>query len=371
MGQLENGTAWPVLVRTSNTAFVEELGVHFGNGSLFDDRRWNKAGFDVYGDMYDDQPYLDMHVSRLIEDAYGIKPSSYIHPRSATLILRVLSRHALRVKETVGLRPGRKKDLCLPQFLKESESERAVVPFLRGLVDIEGSLRFRKQFRDRHYYPVLECEMGDPPLIKALYKRLTALGMPVAFRAKSPRVGEFTRRAKASFYVSGWNGTHRWLESFGLANAKHLSKLLVAQKFGFCPPHTSLDERLGMIAGEIDPISFYERRFGDAVAVPRYRYAHEVLILRIASRPRILRSLVREMKVRGKLTKSVVSKLVNSRELRLRQTDAGTVVEATERGHERLQNLYQAWMELKSRFGIAIPDNPSYCPVAFSSKSVN
>ena len=242
--------------------FVEELGVHYGNGSLFDDRRWGKAGFDIYGDLYDDQPYLQYHVSNLIEGAYGIKPRSYVHPRSATLILRTLSRNALIIKENAGLHPGRKIHLHLPGFLQEYERGKMIVPFLRGLVDIEGSLRFRNQFRDRHYYPVLECEMGDSPFIKTVHTMLSELGMPVAFRVRRPRTRKFDRRAKASFYMSGWKGINAWLENFGLANAKHLSKLLIAQKYGYCPPHTSLDERLGIIAGEIDPESLYGRRVG-------------------------------------------------------------------------------------------------------------
>lgn len=351
--------------------FVKELGVHYGNGSLFDDRVWGKAGFDIYGDMYDDQPYLEFHVSKLIEAAYGIKPRSYVHPRSATLILRTLSRNALDLKESVGIHPGRKTHLQLPKFLQTSRSGKAVAPFLRGLVDIEGSLRFRRQFRSRHYYPVLECEMGDPPFIKTMHTMLSELGMHVAFRVREPRNGEFTRRAKASFYISGWNGINAWLERFGLANAKHLSKLLIAQKYGYCPAHTSLDERLAIIAGEIDPESLYGKRLGDAVAVPRYRYAHEVMILRIACQSQILRLLLDKMKVRAKLTRGVLSKLEASHDVHLRWTNAGTVVETTERGHERLRNLYSAWQELRSRYAIAVPDSPSYCPVAYHPKSVN
>jgi hypothetical protein len=171
--------------------------------------------------------------------------------------------------------------------------------------------------------------------------------------------------------LSGWDGINAWLERFGLANAKHLSKLLIAQKYGYCPPHTSLDERLAIIAGEIDPETFYGQRLGDAVAVPRYRYAHEVMILRIACRPQILRLLVDKMKVRAKLTECVLSKLVTSHELCVRHTDAGTVVETNERGQERLRNLYRAWEELNSRYGIAVPYTPSYFPAPFYQKSIN
>jgi hypothetical protein len=355
------------LWRVNKTLFAEELGVHYGNGSLFDDRRWYKCGFDVYGDLYDDQPYLEFHVSKLIEDCYGTRPKSYIHPRSATLILRTLSRNALSVKEHVGLHPGRKEHLPLPEFCRVENGE-VIAPFVRGLVDIEGSLRFRKQFRDRHYYPVLECEMGDSSFIRALYTAISDLKIPVAFRVRAKRLGQVRRRTKASFYVSGWNSINAWLDRFGLANPKHLSKLLVAEKCGFCPPHTSLDQRLGIIAGELDPASFYERRLGDADANPRYQYAHEVLVLRIASRPRLLVSLVREMKIRGRFTEYAISKLAGSRDIQLRESNTGIVIEATRRGLDRLRNLYRAWEELKSRFHIAIPDTPFYCPAKFEKR---
>ncbi len=150
------------------------------------------------------------------------------------------------------------------------------------------------------------------------------------------------RRVKGSFYISGWKGINGWLERFGSANAKHLSKLLIAQKYGFCPPHTSLDERLAIIAGEIDPKSFYGRQLGDLIAVPRYRYAHEAMIMRLACQPRTLRSLIYKMKVRAKLTENVVSKLITLHALQVRRTGMGTVVETTECGVERLQILFKA-----------------------------
>jgi hypothetical protein len=176
---------------------------------------------------------------------------------------------------------------------------------------------------------------------------------------------ERARRPKASFYLSGWKGINAWLDRFGLANPKHLSKLLIAEKYGFCPPQTSLEERLAIIAGEIDPRSFYGRRLGDLIAVPRYRYAHEVMITRIACQPQMLLSLVHRMKVRGKLTESVVAKLVALKLLQVRRTDIGAVVETTEQGIERLRMLFKAWDEMKLRFDITIPDSPFYCPSAF------
>lgn len=85
---------------------------------MFDDRRWSKAGFDTYGNLYGDQPYLEFHVSKLIAGAYGVKPRSYVHPRSATLILRTASRNALRVKENVGLHREERAAFTYPTSCK-------------------------------------------------------------------------------------------------------------------------------------------------------------------------------------------------------------------------------------------------------------
>jgi hypothetical protein len=352
------------------TLFAEELGVHYGNGSLFDDHRWGKVGFDIYGDLYDDQPYLEFHVSKLIECCYGIRPKVYVHPKSATLILRALSKKGLKIKENAGLHAGRKTHLLLPEFCREPKNE-LTAPFVRGLVDIEGSLRLRKQFRNRHYYPVLECEMGDSDFIKSLYETMSTLRMPVNFRVRTRVPSQVTRKTKASFYVSGWTGINAWLNRIGLVNPKHLSKLLVVEKYGFCPPHTSLNERLAIIAGEMNPESFYCKRVGDAVAVPRYRYAHELMILRIACIAQLLTLLIEKMKVRASLTREVLSKLTASRDVNLHQTRAGRVIETSDRGHGRLRRLYRAWEELHSRYGISVPELPWYCPTAFCQKSVN
>jgi DNA-binding MarR family transcriptional regulator len=162
-----------------------------------------------------------------------------------------------------------------------------------------------------------------------------------------------------------------WHQSLGLANAKHLSKLLIAQRNGYCSPHASLDERLAMIAGELDPESFYNGRLGDAIAVPRYRFAHELMTLRIVSQPQMLAKLIDKMKVRASLTHTAVSKLLKAHEIRRYPAKTGEVVEITELGRERLRNLYGAWEELGSKYCTAIPSSPDYCPETYRQKSVN
>jgi CTP-dependent riboflavin kinase len=97
-----------------------------------------------------------------------------------------------------------------------------------------------------------------------------------------------------------------------------------------------------MIAGELDPESFYNGRLGEAIAVPRYRFAHELMTLRIVSQPQMLAKLVDKMKVRASLTHTAVSKLLKAHEIRRYSANIGEVVEITELGRERLRNLYGA-----------------------------
>jgi intein/homing endonuclease len=117
---------------------AEEIGIHFGNGYLFDDSANYHAGFDIYGDLYDDYPYLEYYVKPIVRLLYHVEPRTYIHPLSSVVILRTNSKNALYWKRHLGVPVGRKVQLRIPTIIKSQTS--LVLPFLRGLFDIEGTV---------------------------------------------------------------------------------------------------------------------------------------------------------------------------------------------------------------------------------------
>ena len=45
-------------------------------------------------------------------------------------------------------------------------------------------------------------------------------------------------------YISGKENLKKWMKFIGFSNEKHLTKYLIWKKFGFCPPNTTLKQRL-------------------------------------------------------------------------------------------------------------------------------
>jgi len=50
---------------------------------------------------------------------------------------------------------------------------------------------------------------------------------------------------------------NKWFDMISSKNPKHLTKYQVWKEFGFCPPHTTLDQRKQILKKEISPYSFY------------------------------------------------------------------------------------------------------------------
>lgn len=57
---------------------------------------------------------------------------------------------------------------------------------------------------------------------------------------------------KHNIYVSGKDNLDRWIKTIGFSNPVHLTKFQIWDKFGFCPPKTTLRERLKILNGELD-----------------------------------------------------------------------------------------------------------------------
>ena len=53
--------------------------------------------------------------------------------------------------------------------------------------------------------------------------------------------------------------TKKWIKEIGFKSSKHLTKIEVWQKFGFCPAKTKLSQRNEIIEGTLDPLPFYPK----------------------------------------------------------------------------------------------------------------
>ena len=343
-----------------SVASAEEVGIHFGNGYLFQDHDYH-IGFDIYGDLYDDFPYLKYYVVPLLRRLYGVEPRVYVHPLSSTLIVRVNSSAAFKTKHELGCPIGRKRSLRIPSAICDGPSG-LLRGFARGLFDIEGTLRFQRR-GEYHCYPSLECELADPEFVMSVFIQLRQHRFPFCFRMRGFESARVNQRTKASTYTSGWHNLETWMRLVGLKNPKHLSKILIARINGFCPPWTSLDERLCIVAGELDPASFHKMNRQERQIESR-TVAHELLVLRVCSIRRNFDQFIAAMKSRAELSELVIRRLEKKKEISKSTENRMRTIQASELGLERLERIFEAWTPLRQCFGIPTPASANYHPFA-------
>jgi hypothetical protein len=164
------------------------------------------------------------------------------------------------------LQAGKKTKIEVPLLVQTANEKKH---FLRGLCDTDGSIYFCKSnfktkheslFTIFHYKPKIKIATISDVLIKQVYDMLCSLGF-------SPRLSNPVKQKRNEFPMYGVvldtkKDVQKWLEDIGFRSQKHLTKIKIWEDFGFCPPHTTLRQRIEILNGNLDPLTFY----------PKYRY---------------------------------------------------------------------------------------------------
>ena len=136
----------------------------------------------------------------------------------------------------VGFPPGQARK-SVPKLIQHAP-RRLRVAFVRGFFDADGSLIFSKKTYGNHVYPSIELKSVDREILEWVMGVLEEL----SFRASLGRsVESWVLR------INGADMLNRWMEMIGSSNLKHISKYQVWQKYGYCPPNTSVPQRLGLL----------------------------------------------------------------------------------------------------------------------------
>jgi intein/homing endonuclease len=224
---------------------AEEIGIHISDGSM---------GIDVVdycGHEEDDGVYLRYYVLPLVKRLWGIKNVGWKAERdNKCLKLKVYSRRIVRFKERVlGLPRGSKEDIIIPEKLMRRRCW--VNRLLTGLFDGDGSISFKSKAGLAHTYPVINYGSTSERLIRQVQDLLRKLGFIIP--TKLSRTNERT----LIIQINGNRNYERWMNVIGFNNPKHLTKVILYEKYDIVPPHTGLRERLKLIRGDIKISSMY------------------------------------------------------------------------------------------------------------------
>jgi predicted membrane protein len=246
------------LPKTITPSLSELIGVHIGDGSITDAFHNNVHTLIEYcGDSSDDLEYYKIYVSSLIERLFGIKPLFSDHNTWFKLVINSKAIFNFYTK-TIGLPIGKKaQTITTPKIILNNS--KLAIKFLRGLIDTDGSLTFKKKHKNRHYYPVLKLCLASKELIKQVNSLLMNLGFTTytCFDVKRFDIRINKTTIIHEIYLYGNKNLEKWIKIIGFKNKKHLTKYLIWKKYGFYPPKISQEQRNKIIEGYLNPEIFY------------------------------------------------------------------------------------------------------------------
>ncbi len=115
--------------------------------------------------------------------------------------------------------------------------------FLRGLADTDFCITFKKT---KNNYPCIKADFASEGLVLDISKILLRCDISHTKYIKHKRTnfGNFTHYA---IEVNGCKNLGLWLKNIGFRNQKHLTKIALWKKQGYCSPRSTYKKRFALL----------------------------------------------------------------------------------------------------------------------------
>jgi len=213
--------------------------------------------FYVIGDLEEDIYYLEGYVKDLVSSLYGVQPKLDIQEWCGSARLRLRSKAVVTFKHKVlGLPIGHKSNVAFPPVLRRDPELEA--SFIRGLADTDGCLSFADKGH-LHNYPRIKVTNVSRRLLSSIKRILsTDFGLrSTLIEDSASRVTYERNYPTLALQIQGRKAISIWDDSIGFRNVSKLTRLLIWETYGFCPPGTSISQRLAVISGILHPKQLY------------------------------------------------------------------------------------------------------------------
>ncbi len=234
---------------------AEICGIHAGDGYMRL-REKNRGEVDISGHL-EERDYYDNHVIPLFNNVFnlGISGKAFSRGSYGFITSKKEVRDALL---SLDFPAGKKSKIVrVPKAILESKNIKLYGAFLRGLFDTDGNLYFRKSYvgisnfnKKYNHYPIIKLTTISRFLAEDIIKMLHEMDIIFYYSMFDPKKTNENR--EYLIIVNGVNGLEKWMELIGIKNPVKLSRYLIWKKFGFCPPHTTLQQREDILKGKLD-----------------------------------------------------------------------------------------------------------------------
>jgi intein/homing endonuclease len=244
------------MLRNPETA--EILGAFIGDGWIESDR----DGFYITGSQTEDKLYYDNFMAPLVSE-YITKVIPREFPYWKVYGIAIYKRAAIDQAIHIGFPTGKKSYSAeMPSWIKESNDQKIISSFIRGIFDTDGSFWCEKSRartattwkRTHNHHPELRITSCSKILLEQIRDGLTLFGINAKVIQKTTSGLKHGRNVHAAYglNVRRIADIERWFSEIGTNNPRHQTRYLLWRKQGHLPPKTTLKERLLLLDDKTD-----------------------------------------------------------------------------------------------------------------------
>ncbi len=200
---------------------AEDVGFHIGDGYMKHRIDQGKYEFCYSGGVGDINYFKTVLLPRKYR-LFSLKLFEFKIKKKHEIFLRFDSRVILTFyRDILDVTESPKTNIDIPKWIFSSDGFKRA--FIRGLVDSDGSLSFKKRDKKEKYYPVISFTMKSENLFNDVKSILSGFN----FHYTS---GRYISRLKMKEYpifhinLNGIENLNKWLKTIGFRNKKHLDK---------------------------------------------------------------------------------------------------------------------------------------------------
>jgi len=214
-------------------SFAYFLGYLLGDGSV----SLKKPTIAMVCDSIEENQFCRFVIVPLVMSLFGIRPTLYKRKEKNAYTVQFDSRRVVTyLANEIGFPTG-ESPKNVPRVIL-SAAKRVKIAFVRGFFDADGTLVFSKKTYSKHVYPSIELKCVHSAVLADIGTILRQLGFRISIGRS---VESWVLR------INGVEMLERWMRIIGSNNIKHNTKYSVWQKLGYCPPNTSVQERLNLL----------------------------------------------------------------------------------------------------------------------------
>ncbi len=212
------------LPESPNNTLAEFVGILMGDGYFNNYPTY--SCLEIAGNSRLDYNYLTNYITPMILDLFNLNPKIIIRKEENSMYLRIMSKGLNKYLISIGLIPGKKEKLDLPQWI--SENDEYMRHFIRGLIDTDGSLVLLNRKQKKYsFYPRISLSLKNENIIQLVGNWLQQQGLSVCFmKHKSKHIyKEIIRNTLAyRLNVNGRKQLEKWMQLISFKNERHLLK---------------------------------------------------------------------------------------------------------------------------------------------------